>query len=111
MYKSENDGSVDSEMQKQTKLEKYEREIYRLLEKNNGKLFVVKHERSLGSDDVDYSKDYSHEGTFYMGSKTHHGMRADEPIFKIIIKPRNICKDHKTCLVDLYNMTPSKREY
>ena len=46
MYKSEMDCSVDSEIQKQTKLEKYEREINRLLEKNNGKLFIVKHERS-----------------------------------------------------------------
>lgn len=100
MYKGELEGSLDSELQKQSKLEKYEREINRLIEKNNGKLFVIKHEKSQGSDDGDYSKDYTLEGSYIGGSKGHHGNRADEPIFKISIKPRSYCKAHKNCLQD-----------
>lgn len=100
--------SLDSEQQKQSKIEKYEREINKLIEKHNGRLFIVKHERSVGSDDVDYSKDYSMEGSYYMGSKSHHRQRCDEPIFRISIKPRKSCNDHTCFLQDIQTYPHTK---
>ena len=40
------DDSFISEKQKQSKLEKLEMEINRIMEKNNGQIFIVKHEKN-----------------------------------------------------------------
>lgn len=40
------DSFLSSEKQKQSKLEKLEMEINRILEKNNGQIFIVKHEKN-----------------------------------------------------------------
>lgn len=64
----------------------------------------------MGSDDLDYSKDYSMEGSYMIGSRAHlHGLRFDEPIFRITIKPRIICKDHTAYEQDVQNSYQSKR--
>lgn len=57
------DASYSSERFKQSKLEKLEMEITRLLEKNDGKLFIIRQEKNSfckedgGCDD--YSQDWS----------------------------------------------------
>lgn len=46
-FNGKNDQSYGSERQKQSKNEKLEMEISRLMEKNDGKLFIVKQERLM----------------------------------------------------------------
>jgi hypothetical protein len=55
--KKYDDASYSSERQKQSKREKMEMEISRLIEKNDGKIFLVKYEKA-GSKDDHYSEDY-----------------------------------------------------
>lgn len=89
------DASFGSERHKQSKMERLEMEISRLMEKNDGKLFIIKHEKGGYSRD-DLKADY------YSGDELFGGYRIDaqgnireRPIFKIKFKPRSTCLLHQ----------------
>lgn len=75
-------------------------EICRLLERNDGKLFIIKHERYGAARDDAKSNELSNEGSCFdtYGQGFSSFYKRDRPIFKIKIKPRDVCKTH--------NLTP-----
>lgn len=91
------EASYGSERHKQSKMERLEMEISRLMEKNDGKLFIIKHEKGgIGYNRDDLKADY------YSGDELFGGYRIDaqgnireRPIFKIKFKPRGTCKLHQ----------------
>ena len=77
-------------------------EISRLMEKNDGKLFIIKHEKGggMGLGGL-YSRD-DIKGDYYSGDELFGGYRIDaqgnireRPIFRIKFKPRTCCKLHQ----------------
>lgn len=84
----QNEGSFSSERNKHSKMEKLEFAISRLMEKNNGQLFIVEHNRhGLFSKDGD-----NKSGGYYSDDELlPNGERA---IFKIKFKPRQRCHVH-----------------
>lgn len=62
-------------------------EFNRLMEKNDGKLFIVKYERIM-RDESKGAGYYSNEEGYGYG-----GLR--KPLFKIKVKPRNCCHLHQ----------------
>lgn len=65
------DGSYSSDKHRQSKMEKLEMEISKLLERNDGKLFVIKQERYGVSKDEGKYDDYTNDGScldaYYQG--------------------------------------------
>lgn len=87
---------------KQSKMERLEMEISRLMEKNDGKLFIIKHEKGggMGLGGL-YSRD-DLKADYYSGDELFGGYRIDaqgnireRPIFRIKFKPRTCCKLHQ----------------
>ena len=107
------DDSFASERHRQSKLEKVEMEIARLMERNNGQIFIVKHERhNFSKDGGNKYDDYSHGGgscTEYGYDKKSYQNWKERPIFKIKMKPRNCCKLHQE-VVNHDRKESSKRE-
>lgn len=94
------DGSYSSEKHRQSKREKLEMEISRILERNDGKLFIVRQERNYGlggregQDGVNLDE-YTQEGSCYDTYAYGNLFKRDRPIFKIKFKPRQSCKEHQ----------------
>ena len=90
------EGSYSSDKHRQTKLEKLEQEISRLLERNDGKLFIVKHEKNGPHKEEGKSEDYSDEESSMgvYGHLAYNSYRKEKPIFKIKYKPRKSCMLH-----------------
>jgi hypothetical protein len=84
------DGSYSSERYKQSKLEKLEMEITRLLEKNDGKLFIIRQEKNSFCKEDGNCDDYSQEWSS-MDIKTRQ-------IFRVRYRPRTSCALHKAIL-------------
>jgi hypothetical protein len=83
-----NDGSFSSERAGgKSNLEKIEKEISRLMERNNGQLFKVEYERNGYSKDDMKSAGYYSDDEFAANS-------GERPIFKIKYKPRARCHLH-----------------
>jgi hypothetical protein len=99
--------SYTSERQRQSKLEKMEMEINRIMERNNGQLFIVKHERNWGgrgngdgtgrsADQYSQGDDLSQYDNGYekffraAAAAAAYNIRS-RPIFRIKFKPRLKC--------------------
>lgn len=70
-----------------------EQEITRMLERNDGKLFIIKQEKYTYSKDEGKSDIYSEEGSELedMNNIAFHYYKPEKPIFKISYKPRKHC--------------------
>ena len=72
-------------------------EISRLMEKNDGKLFIIKHEKGgLAFSREDPKADYYSGDELFGGYRIDaHGNIRERPIFKIKFKPRSTCLLHQ----------------
>ena len=86
------DDSFTSEKQRQSKREKMEMEISRLMEKNNGQIFIVKQEKNGNTREYMKGEDSQGEWSCFEIANdrgTYHSLRGrDRPLFKIKMKPR-----------------------
>ena len=88
----DDENSFSSESHKIHKLQKLESEINKLLEKNKGKLFVVKNEKNT---DRRYKYGSSkNEGTYESSSYERFYSSLSKPLFNIQIIPREKCHTH-----------------
>ena len=105
MSKIDLEDSYSSDKQRQTKLEKMEQEITRMLERNDGKLFIIKQEKYTYSKEEGKSDIYSQDESVLedMNHIPYHCYKSEKPIFKISYRPRRHCQPHTKCPLPIYN--------
>ncbi|CDW74975.1 transcription factor yy2 [Stylonychia lemnae] len=94
------DTFISNDKQKQSKLEKIEMEFNRIMEKNNGQIFIVKHEKNNLNRDGAKSDQFSQEEwscNEQALEKAYHRSYniRQRPVFRIKFRPRKVCQLHQ----------------